>query len=178
MRLTTRRKRPIGFTLLELLVVAALLALLAALLLPALAHVKGMGQAISCQNQVRQLSLAWTLYTDDAQQVLPFNLGSAEIRQQAARGIFQSWSSSVMSWELDPDNTNTVRVTEGGIGPYTSRRRSRRRPTCPSQSRQRSTPTSIGSWPARAWRRTEGLGKAHRQRYFRAKSFSCGPAST
>ena len=26
-----------------------------------------------------------------------------------------------MSWELDSDNTNSVLLTEGGVGPYTSR---------------------------------------------------------
>ena len=34
---------------------------------------------------------------------------------------FWNWTSPVMSWELDADNTNSVEVTEGGIGPYTSR---------------------------------------------------------
>jgi prepilin-type N-terminal cleavage/methylation domain-containing protein/prepilin-type processing-associated H-X9-DG protein len=146
MRLTTLRKQAIGFTLVELLVVVAILAVLSALLLPALAHAKGKGQATYCLDQLRQLSLAWVLYADDEQQVLPFNLGAAEIHQQAAQGMFRSWTSSVMSWELDADNTNTVRVTEGGIGPYTSREPRLYR--CPAD-RVVSDLQAAQGWPAR-----------------------------
>jgi prepilin-type N-terminal cleavage/methylation domain-containing protein/prepilin-type processing-associated H-X9-DG protein len=110
-----------AFTLIELLVVVAVIAILAGLLLPALASAKARGQGMACLNNARQLSLAWTMYADDFRQVLPFNYGSAEIRQKVADGVLENWNSSIMSWELDPDNTNTVRVTEGGIGPFTSR---------------------------------------------------------
>ena len=115
-----KKTRPGGFTLIELLVVIAIIAILSALILPAFANAKARGQAVSCLNNLRQLNLAWRLYADDANDTLPYNLGSAEIRQLAAVGIFQSWNNSVLSWELDTDNTNQVRVTQGGIGPYTS----------------------------------------------------------
>jgi prepilin-type processing-associated H-X9-DG protein len=38
-----------------------------------------------------------------------------------AQRQFLNWSSSIMSWELDPDNTNTVLLTQGGIGVYLAR---------------------------------------------------------
>jgi prepilin-type processing-associated H-X9-DG protein/prepilin-type N-terminal cleavage/methylation domain-containing protein len=110
-----------AFTLLELLVVVAIIGILSALLLPALARTKALGQSVSCLSNLRQLALAGSLYVDDAHDALPYNLGSAEIRQKVAKGIFQNWTSSVMSWELEADNTNTTLLTEGGIGPYTSR---------------------------------------------------------
>jgi prepilin-type N-terminal cleavage/methylation domain-containing protein len=56
---------PTAFTLVELLVVIAVIAILAALLLPALARAKLSGQRISCLNNLRQLSLARRIYTDD-----------------------------------------------------------------------------------------------------------------
>jgi prepilin-type N-terminal cleavage/methylation domain-containing protein len=54
-----------GFTLTELLVVIAVIAILAALLLPALAKSKSHAQTIACLNNLRQLSICWHLYAGD-----------------------------------------------------------------------------------------------------------------
>jgi len=54
-----------AFTLIELLVVIAIIAILAALLLPALSAAKEKSRRAACLNNLRQLSLAATLYADD-----------------------------------------------------------------------------------------------------------------
>jgi len=121
MRERGRRSGVNGFTLIELLTVIAVIAILAALLLPVLAAARSKAHAISCLNNERQLMLASLIYVGDFNDALPYNLGAAEIKKLEAQSQFWNWSTPVMSWELEADNTNTVWLTEGGIGPYASR---------------------------------------------------------
>ena len=67
----TRKASHSAFTLIELLVIIAIIAILAALLLPALAKAKERAQRTACLNNLKQLSLATTMYADDRGDAFP-----------------------------------------------------------------------------------------------------------
>jgi type II secretory pathway pseudopilin PulG len=103
---TTGRR---AFAALELLVMLAVLALLAATLLPALAWSGSDVQKINCLNSKRQLCLAWQMYNGDNNDNLVTTLhgGSA----QGAVGdpkLGVGWCSGWLDQGISSDNTNIL----------------------------------------------------------------------
>jgi len=62
---SAKKPNPNGFTLVELLVVLAVLSLLLAILVPAMHKVRMVAQRMACQNNLRQISIAWQTYLAD-----------------------------------------------------------------------------------------------------------------
>jgi prepilin-type N-terminal cleavage/methylation domain-containing protein len=98
-RLLRRRGARSAFTLIELLVVIAIIAILAAMLLPALAKAKTKAQGIQCMNNHRQLMLAWRMYVDDSNDVLPF----AQFDDAWISGQLNFSGANPSNWNPDVD---------------------------------------------------------------------------
>jgi prepilin-type N-terminal cleavage/methylation domain-containing protein/prepilin-type processing-associated H-X9-DG protein len=63
-----------GFTLIELLTVIAIIAILAALLLPALTKAQGRAKRVWCENNLRQMGLAFHVFCHDHNSQFPMNV--------------------------------------------------------------------------------------------------------
>jgi prepilin-type processing-associated H-X9-DG protein/prepilin-type N-terminal cleavage/methylation domain-containing protein len=96
---------PRAFTLIELLVVISTIALLAAVLLSALSRVREKANGIQCLNNIRQITVAWTLYAEDHGGRLPLNLDSID-----DIGVPINWVAGTM--HRASDATNMVLLTD------------------------------------------------------------------
>lgn len=108
----------LGFTVLELMIVVAIIAIVSALLVPALSRAREQALGYQCLGNTRQLILAWHLYSDDHNGRLVYNLGGDITRKPIVNTTNLNWVNNFLTWELDSDNTNTATLTEAGLGPY------------------------------------------------------------
>ena len=79
-----------GFTLIELLVVISIIAILAALLLPAIGLVRSAAEGARCQSNVRQLVLGVQAYANDKDGMLPPS-------GAGIGGIFLTWDKDFLA---------------------------------------------------------------------------------
>jgi len=111
-----------AFTLVELLVVIAVIAILASLLLPALSKGKARAQTIDCIDHLRQLQLCWHMYAQDNENTLVPNnfvyyvtMGSTNPPFLGANG--SSWCRSVAKLDPNPINDQSSMLFEYNRNP-------------------------------------------------------------
>jgi prepilin-type N-terminal cleavage/methylation domain-containing protein/prepilin-type processing-associated H-X9-DG protein len=106
-----RQKRP-GFTLVELLVVIGIIALLIAMLLPALRKARESAVTVSCASRMRQLDTAVMMFASDNKGSLPPIFAGS-----ATNFTFPSWWNTpcIFPWNTS-NNANTYNT--GYLTPY------------------------------------------------------------
>jgi prepilin-type N-terminal cleavage/methylation domain-containing protein len=115
-----------AFTLIELLTVIAIIAILAALLLPSLSRAKGRAKEVVCLNNLKQLAVAWTMYCDDNNgrlpSCVPYHAGISENTNAWVLGNAETEPQELAYGEVDAgvsDATNAACITRGTLFPYT-----------------------------------------------------------
>ena len=89
-----------AFTLIELMVVIAIVGILAALLLPALGRAKESGRRAACSSNLRQLAIAVSLYTSEHDNLFP------------PRKLYEAWPSQ---FQPEYQNLDVLRCPTEGL---------------------------------------------------------------
>ena len=110
------------FTLIELLIVVAVIAILAGMLLPALQSARNLGIQTACSNSMKQMGLAASLYS---------------MQNDEWNMPFQGGDSGGSRWPMNGEFTDLMNIKTPGYGYWDERF------VCPNSSRRNITP---GSW--------------------------------
>jgi len=107
-----------AFTLIELLVVVSIIAVLAALLLPALGKAKLKAHGIGCMNSHRQLVIAWQMYADDNDNQLVY--ASESLDWDKLWTAQYAWVTGTLTYSsTDPANWNPdLTIKQSPLWPY------------------------------------------------------------
>ncbi|HEV2319140.1 MAG TPA: type II secretion system protein [Verrucomicrobiae bacterium] len=109
----TGRGRSFGFTLVELLIVVAVIAILASLLLPVLSAARAKSQQTACVNNLRQLAACWFMYANDNGSKYANNLPLVDLPT-----ISNNWALGNM--QIPVQATNAGFLERGELFPYTT----------------------------------------------------------
>ena len=158
-----------AFTLIEVLVVIAIIAILAAMLLPALEKAKARGKQIACINHLRQLATGWQMYAADNNSRLVENL-------PAAQGT-NSWVTGSM--RITSEATNTTLIRQGKLFPYASHTAIYRCPCDQShtQGRQHARSYAMNSWMGSRQMENHSYRGGYRTFVRDSESAAAGPAT-
>jgi len=104
-----------AFTLIELLIVIAIIAVLMAVLIPALNRAREMGKRATCMNNTKTLALAWTLYCSEHDGKMPASQGLAKT------GWVRGLEGTYLTRPVEaPRELQITAIRSGELYPYTT----------------------------------------------------------
>ncbi len=107
-----RRKKSGGFTLIELMIVIAIIAILAAILVPNFIRARAQGQFTACKSNLKNIATALEMYSTDAQGRYPTALTKLSDDQKYLRTIPTCASSGTDTYTTDfSSDSNPDRYT-------------------------------------------------------------------
>ncbi|MBI4025450.1 MAG: type II secretion system protein [Verrucomicrobia bacterium] len=119
----TITRRRVSFTLVELLVVVAIISILAALLLPALKRARISAQKIICMNSLKQCGIGLALYRDDNDGKMPTNSWALLVPYATSNAIYGRVACPDLYTKNNPDNPRrsvimgNCNLTDANYGP-------------------------------------------------------------
>ncbi len=103
-----------GFTLIELLVVIAIIAILAAILFPVFARAREKARQTACLNNVKQITLAIIMYTQDYDERFPF---SYSVPDPSPRyGMIQITQPYISNWQIHDCPSADMKCSQTYLG--------------------------------------------------------------
>lgn len=170
------RRTLIGFTLVELLVVLAIVALLIAMLLPALGRSREHARRILCGNNARTIAAATLMYSDDFKGYVPDNAqrgayGRYTIATENRRALYLDYGANRWESWFCPSgisrgyHTYIPRVAR--VNPYNWFAERENVPGLPHWTENNRALTGYGYWTGTARGYTPGSGNAIKYSYGR-----------
>ena len=159
-----------AFTLIELLLVVAIIAILAALLMPALSGAQAKGKRTACLSNLKQCGLAYQMYSAD-------NDGKLAPNNPLANADTNCWVLGNM--QVSADSTNTALIRQGKLFPYASQVALYRCPADPSRTvgEPRARSYSMNSWVGSRYMETHQAAGGYRT-FVRDSELAAGGAAT